>query len=508
MADQSLQIEISVGADLSGATASVQALDQVKTSAKELDTVLSPVRQPPKFVDTEQFKIYAAGAREVGSAADDSAIRLGTMREAMQGLNGAANGSAIGLARAIEGIAKISGATGPALAAIEALAQKLGAAGVGLGIGSAIGDAIYQNIVTPVWDAIDAYEQLNDPVAQAYEAAKNLNREILATRSLKLREVIVEIDGVKTALEESEKQAEETKRAIADLVQSEAKLEEARVRNAEASGKITSTEAQALLSEIRYRTEITTLLEKQALAQEKLAKIPLSNSVGYRDQEAVVAKANTDVETAKVNRQTSEIEIGGQARKDIQDLLAAIKVQESRVTEARSRIEPARQTGSNSALQTAITDAQQQEIILNSLRAQAARIQSTMGEAVRIFESSVVSTGKDAGGALGSAATEIKAAGTVFVTAAAAVSKDVQTAGQTATAAVSTSTGQVTGSIIQMGQDVSGALSIMGTQITSTLQALVVQVNKVTQSVAASQRTADAAYSLSQLSLSQLKNSR
>ena len=510
MSDHRLDIEINIATGvISGASTAEKALGNVKTAAEDAGRSIDSLNSAVSRANTAALPDMSSPVDAAQTSSADATIDA--MREKFKQLNEQIASSRKGIDGINTGIGKTGATAGRALPNIVAIATKLSAASAGWAIGSAVGDSIYKNIVTPIWDAVDKYRALHDEAGKAYEKQKDLNREILSLRSQKFTEVVAEIAGVTTSLVETAKQAEATRKALGTLRDAEADLDKAKVKYAETTGKITAIEAKAFTENIEYAQEMNRLMADLDKQNAKLADMYSRegpDSAEYRDQQAVTQAAWTRVQGGEITKATSNVELGRESKKVIQDLEAAIKSQAAKVIEARDAVGPAGRSGSNTALQSALADVQKQEQLLSEMNSQLSRMQSTLGGYVQTFETTVESAGQDAGAALGSAGTTIKTAGTEFVAATDAVKKDVETAGQAATAAVSGSTGSVVASIEQMGHDISGAVGIMGTKIVSTTQALLAKVNSLSAEIQSVGAVANAARVESSLNSSQIKNMR
>lgn len=300
MSDEQYKLGIDIQKTGSGGTEAIQELDQLKAKAGEVDGAMQDIR-PPKF-DT--------GALVRGT--DEANVKLQSMRETLGGVNAAAHGSLVGLAKATEGIAKIAGVSDEGLKALHSLTGALGAAGVGAGIGTAIGKAIYDNIITPIWDAHDAAVKLNDPLRIAYEETKKANRALIDLNGVKLANIKAEADRLTEALKIAAKETDNLRVAAESLDRVNQDLASAQIRNAEALGKITKEDAARRLAEIGFMREANALVVARGEAEKKLQEIIATMPAGspaVHAQELVVASFETQLETLKINRDTAVIEI-------------------------------------------------------------------------------------------------------------------------------------------------------------------------------------------------------
>lgn len=494
MPDPRLDISIGIEAQVDGAIKARNALDDLKVSAGQAGTALGEMAMPEK-IDTAAL---VAGT-------DKANLSLNEMRKVLGGLGAASQGSVMGLARATEGIGKLIGVSDEALRSLTKLSVQ--AAGI-LGafeIGSAVGDSIYKNIVTPIWDAVEAHKTLGGALRGLYSDMKSAVNDVINPVQKLTAEEQKAWDAASKARKEIIAQHSAEKQGATEATAALEKLTAAKLKYDVATGKITPEEAKQQELSIAFEKEMASLMDKRLAIQNKMNELFVAGKQGtsaFQKAQGELRTTDIDIQTAKTTHATAEIELGKESKKVLADLETAIKSQQGNVDAARGRLTEAQRSGGPVQQGEAYKDVQEQESLLNQLKAQFTKISGAM-------KSSLDTVASNVGSSLSDLETKVKSSSegvTAAVSTAAANTKtELDTAASAATQAMNESTGKVSQSVTGMGQIVAGAITNMGGQLVSAVAAIKQSTDAQIAQLASQTQRANANASLA---LEQVKNSR
>ncbi len=509
MADESVTYKVVLEGDAAGGSGVKQVVEDIGASAAKSTESLQAVKDLSAAANQAGESLAKVG--DISGPTDKSNLSLRGMRETLSAVDQAAHGSAIGLGKAIEGIVKMSGASDDAQKNIASLTSKLGAIGVGFGIGSSIGDAIYKNIVTPIWDAIDAHQALNDPAREAYESVNKVRDALIEANSAKLADVKKEAEALKETLKATAEEADLVKKSLDEVNKAKFALEQSRIANQEARGQITPVEAKQQTVDLQKVADLNALLEKEAEAIKnyEAAKGTFGESSDVTQSlKQVVDSFNMQFETLFQSYQTKGIELGAESKKLLEQIEQAIKAKEADIAIDKGNLAVAQKSLNPAAQGEELANLQQDEALLTQLKEQAARIRATMGESIKMVTDSFQE------GTLAYSTAMSEATGvwrlsldeqTEQVTAAAdTIGKDVEGAGKVFTEKVTGATGSMTSAIDTMGKTVVGGLE----SAIRSIETLASSIESMKARMASTEALAASAAADSSLALSQVKNAR
>jgi chromosome segregation ATPase len=163
------------------------SLNKVSEAADKTSTSLSSVKSASEFDAARSAELtrIAQALLEANQNAEQASLKLGKVKEGIEGLNAAARGgpgAIMGLSKALDGLG----------GQFSELAVQAGLIGGALSAGFAAGSLVYSSIVDPIWTAI---EQSQEKVS-AFTSETKAKIEALA-------EVELEFKGIDAAIEQA-----------------------------------------------------------------------------------------------------------------------------------------------------------------------------------------------------------------------------------------------------------------------------------------------------------------
>lgn len=555
MADQSLDVEIRIGADLTGANQSISAIDQVKGKADELGTSLNQIRAPDKVVDQEWFK-------ELSKPIDDANV---SVRELLKGMSGI-NQAALGARQGLSGIGNVAAGITRAFNSVFHDAQQtvgIWAASIAasFAVGFKGGQLVYNAIITPIWDAIESAKKQFGEFAEIMRlrmAALGNTKVSLAGFKAGIDDALKQIDAAELRLDKLQKDQERKSQIRAATSDARSSALEAS-RATELAGASGNEEMQRAINQ-RYDLQIAALKKEEAqlVLQEQIERkmasidanwkriseiqerlIPLQqryetilqasieSGPGMKSvwgKSLIAAKSALDEQTERTGSRVSKweeniaeltkdlnvlkqqqakggsedvvagIRTGGDLAKSMASLEAAIRAQAQIVEAARSGVYAASQAGTG--LQGAQSGLQNADEKLSKLKEEYSRLKETMDDAGDVYGEGIISIGMK----IKDATQEFDKAASGAGDAAASISgkaKDISNASEEVSKAAATASKSFVDSSSRLGHSMASSLDT----IASSIEA----VNKKMADVAVLSRRAD---SNAELALQQIKNMR
>ena len=274
MADERLDIEINIGQQGDGAQKAVADLNNVKAAAADAGDSLKT--SADSFAQAQRDMAHGGlgeltdeltGASKAAKDADPSLQGLST---AISGMNQAARGGP----DALFGLGRAAGILKGDLAN---LAKQVGAVGAGLAVGFKVGDVIFKNMVSPIWDAVEAGKRATQKFADDTAIAMSGIGRV----KVNFEGLTKGLDEVREKIKEVEKEAAEaTKRAEA-------------ARKVDRAG-VGAREAELRLAEKRELIGAGDNREMQAVIKakydEQVRQLKLAQEQSERDQRILELK--------------------------------------------------------------------------------------------------------------------------------------------------------------------------------------------------------------------------